>query len=73
MKRSDQVGSIFFATAIISLVAATTSFFRTQKDMVKGLGHISSGKFTQFASALVTAIIGVSCVLLIISEEQTRK
>ena len=62
-----KVGVIFFFIAVLSLVAATLSFFQTQRDMLRGLGHITSGHFTQFTSVLVTLTIGVSCVLLIIS------
>ena len=67
------MGIIFFIVAILGVLAATTAFFSTQRDMLRNLGHVSSPLFTQAVSFLTTAVIGISCVLLIISTEETTQ
>lgn len=67
------MGVIFFIVAILGVLAATTAFFSTQRDMLRNLGHVSSPLFTQAVSFLTTAVIGISCVLLIISTEETTQ
>lgn len=60
------MGAIFFIVAVLALIGATLSFFSTQSDMLKNLGHVSSGRFTQAISLLVTAVIATACVLLMV-------
>lgn len=52
---------------MLALFAAALSFFRTQSEMLKGLGHVSSGQFTQAVSLLATTVIGIACILMIIA------
>lgn len=66
-----QLGIIFFAMSILSLLAATSSFFRVQGNMLKGLGHITNGGFTELVSVLVTAVIAASCILLLVATSRS--
>jgi hypothetical protein len=59
--------------SLLALLAATLSFFTTQRDLLRNMGHVSSGKFTEAVSLFCTAVIGASCVLLMISAEQTSQ
>jgi len=65
------VGIIFFVISILSIFASTSSFFRTQRDMLKGLGHLTSGHFAEFTNIFVALVLAASCVLLLISTEHT--
>lgn len=61
------MGIIFFIISILSLISATLSFFQIQSNLIKNVGHVSTGKFTQIISLLVTAVIATACVLLMIT------
>jgi len=65
------VGIVFFSISVLSLLAATTSFFRTQRDMLKGLGHVASGSLVEVTSVLITLTLAAACILFIISTEHS--
>jgi len=67
IKAAIPLGSIFFALSILSLLAATSSFFRVQSGMLKGLGHVTNGWFTELISMLVTVVVAASCILLVVA------
>lgn len=60
------MGIIFFVVAVLSLISATISYFHVQSDLLKNVGHVSSGRFTQIVGLLATATIATACVLLMI-------
>lgn len=61
------MGIIFFVLSVLALISATLSFFQIQKDLIKNVGHVSTGRFTQLVSLLATAVIATACVLLMIA------
>lgn len=61
------MGIIFFIVSILALISATLSFFHIQSDLLKNMGHVSTGRFTQLVSLLATAVIATACVLLMIT------
>ncbi|KAK9898775.1 hypothetical protein P389DRAFT_193795 [Cystobasidium minutum MCA 4210] len=64
-KIATPMGIIFFIVAVLALISATISYFHIQSDLLKNVGHVSTGRFTQIIGLVASATIATAKNILL--------